>query len=47
MILGTYSTIYVALPLTEWLDRVLFQRVGGESAATKAKPAKPASPSAA
>jgi preprotein translocase subunit SecF len=29
MILGTYSSIYVALPLTEWLDRVLFQRLGG------------------
>jgi len=28
MILGTYSTIYVALPLTEWLDRVVLQRVG-------------------
>lgn len=27
MILGTYSSIYVALPMTEWLDRVLFQRV--------------------
>jgi preprotein translocase subunit SecF len=28
MVLGTYSTIYVALPLTEWLDRVVLQRVG-------------------
>ncbi|HET9957566.1 MAG TPA: protein translocase subunit SecF [Polyangiaceae bacterium] len=28
MVLGTYSSIYVALPLTEWLDRVLFQRIG-------------------
>jgi preprotein translocase subunit SecF len=28
MVLGTYSSIYVALPLTEWLDRVLFQRMG-------------------
>jgi len=32
MILGTYSTIYVALPLTEWLDRVLFRRIGAETA---------------
>ena len=24
----TQSSIYVALPLTEWLDRVLFQRMG-------------------
>lgn len=32
MVLGTYSTIYVALPLTEWLDRALFQRIGGQSA---------------
>jgi preprotein translocase subunit SecF len=30
MILGTYSTIYVALPLTEWLDRVVFARVGAQ-----------------
>jgi preprotein translocase subunit SecF len=28
MVLGTYSTIYVALPLTEWLDRVVFARMG-------------------
>jgi preprotein translocase subunit SecF len=28
MILGTYSTIYIALPITEWLDRVLFARLG-------------------
>jgi preprotein translocase subunit SecF len=26
---GTYSTIYVALPVTEWFDRVLFQRLRG------------------
>ena len=30
MVLGTYSTIYVALPLTEWLDRVVFARVGAQ-----------------
>ncbi len=27
MVLGTYSSIYVALPLTWWLDRTLFSRV--------------------
>jgi preprotein translocase subunit SecF len=26
--LGTYSSIYVALPLTEWLDHTVFARVG-------------------
>jgi len=29
MFLGTYSTIYIALPVTEWFDKVLFQRLGG------------------
>jgi len=29
LILGTYSTIYIALPVTEWLDKVLFSRLGG------------------
>jgi preprotein translocase subunit SecF len=24
LVLGTYSSIYVALPLTEWLDRRFF-----------------------
>lgn len=28
MVLGTYSTIYIALPVTEWLDRVIFARIG-------------------
>ena len=28
LIFGTYSTIYIALPVTEWLDRVLFSRIG-------------------
>jgi preprotein translocase subunit SecF len=28
MVLGTYSSIYVALPVTEWLDRVFFQKLG-------------------
>jgi preprotein translocase subunit SecF len=26
---GAYSTIYIALPVTEWFDRVLFSRIGG------------------
>jgi preprotein translocase subunit SecF len=26
VVVGTYSSIYVALPLTEWLDRKLFVR---------------------
>jgi preprotein translocase subunit SecF len=29
MILGTYSTIYIALPVTEWFDKTLFARLGG------------------
>jgi preprotein translocase subunit SecF len=29
MVLGTYSTIYIALPFTEWFDKVLFARLGG------------------
>lgn len=32
MVLGTYSTIYVALPLTELLDRLIFRRRGGGGA---------------
>lgn len=28
IIFGTYSSIYVALPLTEWLDKLFFARVG-------------------
>jgi len=28
LIFGTYSTIYIALPTTEWFDKVLFARVG-------------------
>ncbi|HWA75175.1 MAG TPA: protein translocase subunit SecF [Polyangiaceae bacterium] len=31
MVLGTYSSIYVALPVTEWLDRVLFQKLAAGS----------------
>jgi preprotein translocase subunit SecF len=26
---GTYSTIYIALPVTEWFDRVVFAKLGG------------------
>jgi preprotein translocase subunit SecF len=29
---GIYSTIYIALPATEWLDKVLFSRMGGGAA---------------
>jgi preprotein translocase subunit SecF len=25
---GTYSTIYIALPVTEWLDKAIFSRIG-------------------
>lgn len=28
LIFGTYSTIYIALPVTDWLDNVLFSRMG-------------------
>jgi preprotein translocase subunit SecF len=34
---GIYSTIYIALPVTEWLDKVLFSRMGGGGPATGAK----------
>jgi preprotein translocase subunit SecF len=36
VVLGTYSSIYVALPLTEYLDHTLFSKVGG-----KKKPVAP------
>src|SRR5450755_3458678 len=39
VVLGTYSSIYVALPLTEWLDHALFSKVGG----VKKKPSVSAS----
>ncbi|MDX2055578.1 MAG: protein translocase subunit SecF [Polyangiaceae bacterium] len=32
IILGTYSSIYVALPLTEWMDRKFFAKLGGNKA---------------
>jgi preprotein translocase subunit SecF len=28
LIFGTYSTIYIALPVTDWLDAALFSRMG-------------------
>ena len=31
LLFGTYSTIYIALPVTEWLDRHMFSRIGGGS----------------
>jgi len=43
MVLGTYSSIYVALPVTEWLDRVLFQKLaaggGNKGSVDKSAPA--------
>src|SRR5690606_8951061 len=35
LVLGTYSSIYIALPLTEYLDRKFFSKV------VKKKPARP------
>lgn len=32
LVLGMYSSIYVALPLTEWLDRAFFQKAKGQKA---------------
>ena len=43
MVLGTYSTIYIALPVTEWLDRVIFARIGsGQKPATRGGAVAPA-----
>jgi len=33
LLFGTYSTIYIALPVTEWLDHRLFSKLGGGSGA--------------
>ena len=41
LIFGTYSTIYIALPVTEWLDKVLFSRIGGPTAGTKGSRGRP------
>jgi preprotein translocase subunit SecF len=40
LIFGTYSTIYIALPVTEWFDRVLFSKMGG-GASGSAKSGRP------
>jgi preprotein translocase subunit SecF len=32
IVLGTYSSIYIALPITHWLDKRFFQRFGGSAA---------------
>jgi preprotein translocase subunit SecF len=32
MVSGVYSTVYVALPITHWLDRLLFAKVAGKRA---------------
>ncbi len=37
IIFGTYSSIYVALPLTEWLDKLFFARVGKKKRKGKKK----------
>ena len=39
VVLGTYSSIYVALPLTEWLDHTLFSKVGAKKKVGAGKPA--------
>jgi preprotein translocase subunit SecF len=46
LIFGTYSTIYIALPVTEWLDRHMFSKLGGGSVTAK-KAGKPKSKRAA
>ena len=37
LLFGTYSTIYIALPITEWLDRLLFSRIGKGGGASGGK----------
>jgi preprotein translocase subunit SecF len=41
LIFGTYSTIYIALPVTEWLDKRLFSRLGGGVSGSKGKSGRP------
>lgn len=41
LLLGTYSSIYVALPTTHWLDRRFFSRIGADKAGSKAKAPRP------
>jgi preprotein translocase subunit SecF len=40
LLLGTYSSIYVALPLTNWLDRRFFRGGGGQAARKRRVPRK-------
>ena len=41
LVLGTYSSIYIALPLTEWLDRKVFAQMSGvEKKAKRRRPIK-------
>jgi preprotein translocase subunit SecF len=49
VVLGTYSSIYVALPLTEWLDHTLFSKIspGGAKKKGNRPPTKPVNPAAA
>jgi preprotein translocase subunit SecF len=35
LLFGTYSTIYIALPVTEWFDKKLFSRLGGGGVTVK------------
>jgi len=34
LIFGTYSTIYIALPVTEWFDKAIFSRMGKKGGPT-------------
>ena len=43
MVLGTYSTIYIALPVTEWFDRFIFARIGsGQKPGARGRAVAPA-----
>jgi preprotein translocase subunit SecF len=45
VVLGTYSSVYVALPFTWWLDRRFFSKGGtggGHAAGTRPRPQKKA-----
>jgi preprotein translocase subunit SecF len=46
LIFGTYSTIYIALPVTEWLDKRLFSRLGGGGGVTGGSKGKSGRPKA-
>jgi preprotein translocase subunit SecF len=43
LLFGTYSTIYIALPVTEWFDKVLFSRIGKKGGPPAGKSGKPRS----